>query len=123
MRSLLRRGLSDAERRITELQLWALSAGASCWIIDLEPYEPCRVAGLIERFTLDPVAGHTDAIVTDGTGRVMARWAIRRPTPNTRCVPGRFVVIDGVPVAGDDHLLMLEPGFELIEPAPLALAE
>ncbi len=114
MRSLVRHTSSDAERRLTELQLWALSAGASRWMIDLEPYEPCRVAGVIERLTLDPIGGHIDASVTDGTSRVIARWVIRRPTPQLTCVPGRFVVIEGTPLVDDDCLLLLEPNFELV---------
>ena len=77
----------------------------------------CRVAGVIERLTLDPVAGHLDVFVTDGTDRVIARWAIRRPTPQLACAPGRLVVIDGVPVVGDDCLVMLEPDFEAIDSA------
>jgi hypothetical protein len=120
MTSLLRRELSDAERGLTELQLWALSAGASCWIIDLEPYEPCRVAGMIERLTVDPVAGHMDASVTDGTDRVIARWAIRRPAPQTACIPGRFVVIEGLPCTGDEHLMILEPQFEVVDSLQVA---
>lgn len=123
MRSLARRGLSDAERRLTELQLWAVSAGVSCWVIDLEPYEACRVAGLIERLTLDPIEGHMDASVTDGTDRIIARWAIRRPTPQLSCVPGRLVIIEGVPIAGDDCSMILEPAFELVDPAQIAIAE
>lgn len=114
MTSLGRGSPSDAERRLTELQLWALSAGATGWIIDVEPYEACRVAGVIERLTLDPVAGYMDVSVTDGTDRIIARWAIQRPTPQLVCVPGRLVVIDGVPATGDDCLVMLEPDFELV---------
>jgi hypothetical protein len=118
--SLLRRGLPEATGDLAELQLSAISAGASCWIVDLAPYMPCRVAGRVERLTLDPVAGHMDASVTDGTGVVVARWAIRPPTPQMACVPGRFVVIEGVPRAGDDHLLILEPRFEIIDALQVA---
>lgn len=114
MKSLARRGLSDAERRLAELQLWSVSAGASCLVMDLEPYEACRVAGVIERLTVDPVAGHIEASVTDGTGRITARWAIRRLAPETACVPGRLVVIEGVPIVGDDDLVINEPHFELV---------
>lgn len=106
-----------------ELQLWALSAGASCWMIDLEPYEHSRVAGVIERLSLDPVEGRIDAVLTDGTERILARWVIRRPTPQLACVPGRFVVIEGVPIPGDDSLLMVEPDFELVDQPQVAVAE
>ena len=120
MRCMFRKGPSDAERELTDLQLWAPSAGASCWIIDLEPYEPCRIAGLIERLTLDPVAGNMDASVVDGTDRAIARWAIRRPTPQTVCVPGRFVVIEGVACPGPDHLVLLEPRFQVFDSVQVA---
>jgi hypothetical protein len=100
--------------------LWVISSGASCCVVDLQPYEPSRVAGVVERLTLDPVAGHVDVSLTDGTDSVIARWAIRRPTPQLACVPGRLMVIEGVPIAGDDCLVMLEPRFELTLPAKVA---
>lgn len=120
MRLLARRRHSDAERRLTELQLWVVSSGASCCLIDLQPYETCRVAGVVERLTLDPVAGHLDVSVTDGTDRVTARWAIRRPLPQLACVPGRLLVIEGMAIADGDCLVMLEPTFELNMPAKAA---
>jgi hypothetical protein len=83
-------------------------------MIDLTPYELCRVAGVVERLSLYPVEGHVDASVTDGTERVIARWAIRRPTPQLAVSPGRFVVIEGIPTVGDNGLMMLEPTFELV---------
>lgn len=98
---------------LDELPLWALSQGASCWIIDLAPYEACRIAGVVESLVLDPPHGSLEAVVTDGTASVVARWHIRRPTRELAVAPGRFVLIEGLPMAGDDGLVMLEPDFEV----------
>ena len=117
MTTRARRSLSEEERRRAELQLLAVSVGASCWMIDLSPYETCRVAGVVERLCLDPVEGHMDAVVSDGTGRLVARWAIQRPTPQLVVSPGRFVSLEGVPRPTDDGFLMLEPSFELVKPS------
>ena len=99
-----------------ELQLWAVSTGASCWIVDLEPYETARVAGSVVKLCIDPIAGEIDAHVWDGTAYLIARWHIARPTPQVAVVPGRRVLLDGVPIFEQDSIVMVEPLFELVEP-------
>lgn len=99
-----------------ELQLWAVSAGASSLIVDLKPYEAVRVAGSVIKLVIDPIAGDIDAYVWDGTGYVIARWHIIRPTPRLVIVPGRRVVVAGTSVSENDCLVMVEPLIELIEP-------
>jgi hypothetical protein len=96
-----------------ELQLWAVSAGASCWIVDLPRYEVSRVAGLVQKLSIDPVKGHLNALISDGTGWVVARWPIRRSTPQLVVVPGRLVVVEGLTVPGEEQMMMLDPVFEL----------
>lgn len=96
-----------------ELQLWAVSAGASCWIIDLRRYEVSRVAGLVRKLSIDPVKGNLDALISDGTGSVVARWPTRRSTPQLVVVPGRAVVVEGLTVPGEEQMMMLDPVFEL----------
>lgn len=98
---------------IDDLPLWAVSQGASSWIIDLAPYEPCRIAGLVESLVLDPRDGSLEAAVTDGTATVIARWAIRRPTLELAVAPGRFVVIEGLPMTGENGVVIPEPDFEV----------
>lgn len=103
------------EPRPAELPQWAVSRGASVWLIDLEPYESCRVVGIVERLRIDPRDGHIEAEITDGTDSLVARWSIRRPTPELAVVPGRAVVLEGVAGVGDDGRLILEePAFETI---------
>lgn len=103
-----------------ELQLWAVSTGASSWIVDLEPYETARVAGTVVKLCIDPIAGVIDAHVWDGTAYLIARWHIVRPTPQVAVVPGRRVLLDGMPVFEQDATVMVEPVFELVEPGVAA---
>lgn len=112
---VLHRRVSDQERGPVELPLWALSAGASRWITDLEAYEACRVVGVVERLKIVPLRGSIEATITDGTGRVVARWSIRRPTPQLSVLPGRGVLLEGVPIAEDRGLVLVDPSFELVE--------
>lgn len=115
-RSYLRLLAVDAEAGgLAVLPMWAISRGASVWLMDLEPYECCRVVGLVKRLKVDPANGHLDATVTDGTGEVVARWSIRRPTPELAMVPGRAVALEGVATVGDDgRLILQEPDFQTI---------
>lgn len=102
------------ERWVVDLGLWAVSAGASCWMVDLTGLEVARIAGLVERLNITPVEGHVEALITDGTGRLIARWDTRPPTPQVAVVPGRLVVVEGlVVVREDDMMMMLDPAFEI----------
>ena len=103
----------DQDAHLVEFQLWAVSAGASCWIVDLTGYEVSRVAGVVQKLSIDPGAGNLDAVISDGTGSVVARWEIRRPTPELAVVPGRRVVVEGLVIPGDEHFVMCDPVFEL----------
>lgn len=112
LRGLIRLQRSDDS---AQLPLWALSVGVSTWIADLEPYEPARVAGVVDRTRIGPVEGVIDASVSDGSARLIARWHIRRPTPELAVVPGRFVILTGAARLEEDILVMVEPEFELVE--------
>lgn len=103
-----------------ELQLWAVSTGASSWIVDLEPYETAYVAGSVIKLCIDPIAGEIDAHVWDGTAYLIARWHIVRPTPHVAVVLGRRVFLYGLPVFEQDSIVMVEPVFELVEPGVAA---
>ena len=107
-------GRLDDERCLVELGLWAVSAGASCWIVDLTGLETVRIGGLVERLNISPVEGHVEALITDGTGRLVARWGTRPPTPQVAVVPGRLVLVEGlVVVREDDMMIMLDPAFDI----------
>jgi hypothetical protein len=95
------------------LQLWTVSRGATSFLVDLEPYELCRVAGLIERIRLDPRTGVFEAWVTDGTASVVGQWSMDRPIGRELIAPGRAVVLDGAAAVGPDRGLVLRnPAFE-----------
>ena len=95
------------------LQLWTVSRGATSFLVDLEPYELCRVRGLIERIRLDPRTGVFEAWVTDGTASVVAQWSIDGPMWPESIAPGRAVVLDGAAAVGPDGGLVLRnPAFE-----------
>lgn len=100
---------------LEELQLWAVSNGASTWLIDLKPYVACRVVGVVERVRIDPVNGWLQATITDGTDEVVARWFIRRPTPELAAVPGRGVALEGIAFIDDEGGLVLsEPALQTL---------
>lgn len=112
---LLARAAEAGRRGLAARQLWAISAGASVWLIDLEPNERCRVVGVVKSLRLDPDEGYIEITINDGTGQVAARWSIRRPAPELAIGPGMAVVLDGVAaVEGDGRLTLQEPGFQAI---------
>jgi hypothetical protein len=107
--------LRTEERWLLELQLWVVSCGASAWLIDLEPYESCRVAGLVKSLRIDPTNGVIEALIADGTGEVVAQWSIRRPTPELSVAPGTGVVLEGIAAVGpDQELILKEPRYESV---------
>jgi len=104
-----------ADLELPARQHWAISAGASGWLVDLKPYERCRVVGVVKRLRVDPLHGYIEVTIDDGTGQVAARWAIRGHDPQLALAPRTAVVLDGVAVVGDDgQLTLLEPGFQMI---------
>jgi hypothetical protein len=110
-------GASDNETRyLAELQLWAVSMGASAWVTDIGPYEPCRVAVVVQHLRVDPILARIDATVTDGTGVITARWPIRRPTPELAAAPGRAVILEGISVVDEcAELVLLDPTVEVVQ--------
>jgi hypothetical protein len=105
--------ITAPEEWLFDLQLWVMSQGISVWLVDLEPYEHCRVAGVVERLRIDPLSGSVDVSLIDGTGVTSALWQIRRPTPQLALVPGRGVVLDGQStLASDGSVAFEEPTFQ-----------
>ncbi|HEV2757684.1 MAG TPA: hypothetical protein VG318_18135 [Actinomycetota bacterium] len=100
---------------VSELELWAISTGATTCCIDVELYEACRIAGVVERLVVDPQTDCLEATVTDGTARVTARWslatgAIRGLACGTR------ILLEGVAVAGPDAQPILdEPALQIAD--------
>lgn len=105
--------LSEEDVQLIDLQLWAVSAGVSCWMIDLAPYEVSRVAGVVGSLIIDPGRSVLEAIISDGTAGVVARWQIGRSAPQLALAPGRKVVIEGMVAPGEPHPVMLDPFFDV----------
>ena len=105
---------SAQDHWLVELQMWAVSCGASTWLIDLEPYESCRVAGIVDRLRIDPAEQVIEVTITDGTASAVARWSTRR-TSRLPVIPGAGVLLEGFAAIGPDGRVVLsEP---LSEPA------
>ena len=103
------------ESRLFEFQLWAVSRGISTWLVDLSPWETCRVAGIVTRLAIVPGAGIIAASITDGTAIVRSEWAIRRPTLELSLAPGRWVVLDGLAsVDAEGCTIVTEPIYEVV---------
>lgn len=103
----------EEDAQLIALQQWALSAGASSWMIDLAPYEAARVAGVVNSLIIDPRRGALEAVVDDGTSQIVARWHIGRSAPQLALNPGRMVVLQGMVAPGEPHLMMVDPMFEV----------
>ncbi len=68
---------------------------------------------MVQQLRLDPVRGSIEATIIDGTGVLVARWHLHRPTPQLAAAPGTGLVLEGIPILGDDgQLIMDEPHFE-----------
>lgn len=99
---------------LLELQLWAISMGVSSCLVDVEPYERCRVAGVIERLLVDPQTGCVEATVTDGTARLTARWTIASGPTRRGLACGRKVVLEGVALSDlEGETLLDEPALQI----------
>ena len=109
--------LSRGKHRPRELRRSSSAIAPSARIADLEPYEVCRVVAVVESLKIDPLAASIEATVTDGTGRLVARWSLVRPTPQLVVVPGRRVLLEGMTSSGESGLVLIDPRFVTIHPA------
>lgn len=95
--------------------MWASTRHDCLRLGEIEAYRPCGVAGVVERFRLDPQGGVVEATITDGNDSLTAQWVIRRPFQQFRATPGRGLILEGIAhVNLDGRLLMIEPNFEVV---------
>ena len=100
------------------IQLWAMSSGATSWLIDLEPFEPVKVAGIVQRIRIDPFEGVVEATIADGTGSALARWSTSDGVTQLPVIPGKAVLLEGLgPRSQDGRVVLVDPILEVI-PAP-----
>jgi hypothetical protein len=106
--------LQGKDRFLTDLQMWAVSSGASTWLIDLEPGERCRVAVLVDRVRIDPAEHVIEASITDGTATTVAQWSTEH-TSYLPVIPGDAVLLEGVAaMVREGEIVLSEPLFESI---------
>ncbi len=112
-RRLVRRfAQTDEERLREEIRTWSEGIPGTRAISACPSREPVRVAGLVSRLRVRPLNGSTslEAVISDGTGEVIASWLGRSHIPGLAL--GTGVVLEGVLAPGRDGLRMVNPRFE-----------
>jgi hypothetical protein len=106
------------EARMEHLKVWADTFEGTQRIAEVTPRTRCRVAGVITNIRIDPRqgGGTIEATITDGTGRMVARWLGRSSMKGIRLGAGLLLQgTSSVPEAGE--MILLNPEYELI-PGP-----
>jgi len=100
-----------------ELRAWAASIPGTVRISEAPIRARVRIAGMVRRITVRPVEGFEalEAVLTDGTGQVTARWLGRRRIPGL--LLGSRLVVEGVLGEEQGVLKMVNPTYEFL-PAP-----
>jgi cytochrome c-type biogenesis protein CcmE len=116
-RWLARLSESDELRLDEELKAWAGSIPGTVRIADAAPRTRVRIAGMVRRITIRPVEGFEalEAVLTDGTGTITARWLGRRKIPGL--LLGSRLVVEGVLGEEQGVRKIVNPTFEFL-PAP-----
>lgn len=105
---------TDEVRLDEELRDWAATVPDTVRIEEAPLRQRVRVAGMVRRITIRPVQGFEgmEAVLSDGTGEVHARWLGRRSIPGL--VLGSRLVIEGVLGKEPNGLRIVNPTFEFV---------
>lgn len=107
-----------------ELALWAISVGASSWIIDAEPFVTVRVAGVVERLTIEPRRRIFRIAMSDGTGTIRAEWPLLEEALPLKVGIGSAVILEGLVLPTSSGPLLDAPAFALeVSPRPTRFDE
>ena len=111
-RFLLRMSESDEERLAEEIQEWAATVPGTVRIRDAPTRSRVKVAGVVKRITVRPLAGFEslEALISDGTGEMSVLWMGRRSVPGLTL--GTRIVVEGVIAEERGALKMVNPTFE-----------
>jgi RecG-like helicase len=111
-RFLLRMAESDEDRLAEEIQEWAATVPGTVRIRDAPTRSRVKVAGVVKRITVRPLAGFEslEALITDGTGEMSVLWMGRRSIPGLTL--GTRIVVEGVVAEERGALKMVNPRFE-----------
>ncbi|HTG46681.1 MAG TPA: OB-fold nucleic acid binding domain-containing protein [Actinomycetota bacterium] len=111
-RSLRRLTESDEARLADEIGAWAGKVPGAVRIVDAPLRAHVKIAGVIRRLTVFPMQDNEslEAVVSDGTGEVVARFMGRRAIGGLGL--GTRVVVDGVLTQQHETLQMMNPRLE-----------
>ncbi|HVM11205.1 MAG TPA: DNA-binding protein [Actinomycetota bacterium] len=107
-----RMGQSDEERLREETRQWAAEVAGATPIGSCERRSRCRIAGVVRRMTIRPGEESLEALVTDGTGEVVAVWTGRSHIPGVGL--GTRVLLEGMVVEEKGRLRVVNPGYEFV---------
>jgi hypothetical protein len=106
---------SPDEVRADDLREWATSIPGAIPITDVVARTKCRVAGVIMNIRIDPREGRDaiEATISDGTGRMVARWVGRSSLEGIRL--GGGLIIEGTAGLGEhNECVLLNPEYRLV---------
>ncbi len=104
---------SDEERLAAEVTEWAASVPDTVRISAAPSRTPVRLATVVKRTSMIPgeAFDSLEAVLSDGTGEVIAVWTGRRGIPGL--VLGKRLVVEGVLVDASSGIRkMVNPSFE-----------
>ncbi|HEY7668496.1 MAG TPA: OB-fold nucleic acid binding domain-containing protein [Actinomycetota bacterium] len=103
---------SDAARLAAETREWAETIPGSVRIAGAPLRRPVRIAGVIRRLTVFPMAGKEalEALISDGTGEAVVTFMGRRGIGGLSL--GRRVVVEGVLGEQRGIVKMMNPKLE-----------
>jgi len=104
---------TDEARLDTEIRDWAEAIPGSVRIGEAPLRERVKIAGVIRRLTVFPMADNEslETVVSDGTGDVVVRFMGRRAIGGLTL--GSRVVVEGVLGESHGHVQMMNPRLEL----------
>jgi hypothetical protein len=113
-----RLGRPPEDMRAENLRRWVASIEGVTRLLEVQPRQRTRVAGVIQNIRIDPRNGRDaiEATIIDGTDRMVAKWLGRSSLLGIQL--GMGLIMEGVPGAGPDGMLvMLNPDYVLV-PGP-----
>lgn len=103
---------SDDTRYAEEIKVWAAKVPGTVRISDATPRSRVKLAGVVRRITVRPLAGDEslEAVVYDGTGEVTVVWMGRRSIHGLNL--GTRLVVEGLVAEQRSQRRMVNPSFE-----------
>ena len=104
---------TDEARLEAEIREWAEAIPGSVRIDEAPLREQVKIAGVIRRLTVFPMADNEslESVVSDGTGEIVVRFMGRRAIRGLTL--GSRVVVEGVLGEHHGHVQMMNPRLEL----------